>query len=150
LDKYASQEEHRMSISVEINKESQDHSSLNEIGQIAVRVSDLDRALKFYRDNLGLPFLFQVPGMAFFDCAGVRLLLGLPENGEAKKENSIIYFRVTDIDATKQAMEDRGTIFTSVPHLVARMEDHDLWMAFFEDSEGNTMALMSEVPHTAG
>jgi predicted enzyme related to lactoylglutathione lyase len=139
-----------MSISVEINKESQDHSSLSEIGQIAVRVSDLDRALKFYRDNLGLPFLFQVPGMAFFDCAGVRLLLGLPENGEAKKENSIIYFRVADIDAAKQAMDDRGTNFTSEPHLVARMEDHDLWMAFFEDSEGNTMALMSEVPHTAG
>ena len=121
------------------------HHELNEIGQIAVTVSDLDRAVKFYRDNLGLEFLFQVPNMAFFNCAGVRLMLSLPEGEDINLGSSIIYFRVADIQEMAQSMADRGTSFKSIPHLVAKMKDHDLWMAFFEDSEGNTMALMSEV-----
>jgi predicted enzyme related to lactoylglutathione lyase len=139
-----------VSNTIETTKSQHDHSRLSEIGQIAIQVSDLDRALKFYRDNLGLPFLFQVPGMAFFDCAGVRLMLGLPEQGQAAHANSILYFSVDDIEATRLALQARGTRFTTEPHLVAKMEDHYLWMAFFEDSEGNTMALMSEVPRTAG
>jgi methylmalonyl-CoA/ethylmalonyl-CoA epimerase len=123
---------------------------LNKIGQIAVTVSDLDRAFKFYRDNLGLEFLFQVPNMAFFNCAGVRLMLSLPEGEDINRGNSIIYFRVTDIEEMAQIIADRGTSFKTAPHLVAKMKDHNLWMAFFEDSEGNTMALMSEVREIVG
>lgn len=124
--------------------------ALNGIGQIAVTVSNLDRAVEFYQENLGLDFLFQVPTMAFFDCAGIRLMLSLPESENTKRGSSIIYFRVADIEATTQAMVATGTRFKAEPHLVAEMEDHDLWMAFFEDSEGNTMALMSEVRRAAG
>lgn len=120
-------------------------SELNQIGQIALTVKDLDRVVAFYRDRLGLTFFFQVPNMAFFDCAGVRLMLGTPEDEEAPGGNSIIYFRVPDIQAAAQALREKGVGFKSEPHLVAKMEDHDLWMAFFEDPEGNTLALMCEV-----
>lgn len=118
---------------------------LNEIGQIAVPVDDLDRAIGFYRDTLGLRFLFQVPTMAFFDCAGVRLMLGLPEDDGADRGSSIVYFRVEDIDTSAQTLASSGTQVQGEPHLVAKMEDHELWMVFFSDTEGNTMALMSEV-----
>jgi predicted enzyme related to lactoylglutathione lyase len=123
----------------------EERPKLFEIGQIAVNVTDLNRAVEFYRDSLGLLFLFQVPGMAFFECAGVRLMLGVPENGDEIRTSSIIYFRVEDIESTSRAMVESGTVFKTEPRLVARMDDHDLWMAFFEDSEGNTLALMSEV-----
>ena len=118
---------------------------LSQIGQIAVPVQDLDRAVDFYRDRLGMQFLFQVPNMAFFDCAGVRLMLGLPEGQEASQPASLIYYRVEDIDAAHDELAGRGVVFESAPHLVARMAGHDLWMVFFPDSEGNTLALMSEV-----
>jgi methylmalonyl-CoA/ethylmalonyl-CoA epimerase len=119
---------------------------LSTIGQIALEVRDLDRAVAFYRDTLGIPFLFQAPpGMAFFDCEGVRLLLGLPEGGEPKGSGSILYFRVEDIAAAHDALVERGTRFKVPPQEVARLADHDLWLAFFEDPEGNTLALMSEV-----
>ncbi len=122
-------------------------SGLSKIGQIAVTVHDLDRAVAFYRDRVGLPFQFQVPNMAFFDCDGVRLMLGLPEDedGDGEQGSSILYFRVDEIQSAAQALDERGVEFVSEPHLVAQMEDHELWMAFFKDSEGNTMALMSEV-----
>lgn len=119
--------------------------SLSKIGQIAVPVSDLRRAIEFYRDTLRMKFLFDVPNMAFFDCAGVRLLLTLPEEVEADMQSSIIYYTVPDINTTHSVLESRGVEFISEPHLIAKMPDHDLWMAFFNDSEGNTLALMSEV-----
>lgn len=123
----------------------QEFHGLNEIGQLAVTVKNLDRAVEFYRDKLGLQFLFQVPDMAFFDCQGIRLMLGLPEDESAIRGSSILYFRVGDIEGTSKALMNRGVTFKTPPHKVAKMEDHDLWMTFFEDSEGNTMALMSEV-----
>ena len=116
------------------------------IGQIAVNIHDLDRAVAFYRDALGMRLLFQVPPkMAFFDCGGVRLMLSLPEEPEYDHPGSILYFKVEDIQGTHQTLRDRGVELRSDPHLVARMPDHELWMAFFRDSEGNTLALMSEV-----
>jgi methylmalonyl-CoA/ethylmalonyl-CoA epimerase len=118
---------------------------LNQIGQIAVNVEDIDVAVKFYRDTLGMKFLFQVPAMAFFDCAGVRLLLNEVE--EWQRPSSIIYYKVEDINATHEAMVARGVTFTDAPHLVAKMSDHDLWMAFFKDPVGNILALMSEIRH---
>jgi methylmalonyl-CoA/ethylmalonyl-CoA epimerase len=118
---------------------------LSQIGQIAVRALDLDRAVAFYRDVLGMQFLFQAPpSLAFFDCDGVRLLLDRPE-GELDHPASVLYFRVSDIRSSYQALKDHGVQFRGEPHLIARMPDHELWMAFFDDSEGNTLALMSEV-----
>jgi predicted enzyme related to lactoylglutathione lyase len=122
---------------------------VNEIGQIAIAVNKLDRAVMFYREKLGLRFLFQVPNMAFFDCAGVRLMLSNPKGSEEGSGNSILYFRVADIHESARLLADKGVAFKTEPHLVARMEDQNLWMAFFEDSEGNTLALMSEVREAA-
>ena len=121
--------------------------NLNTIGQIAVPVKDLERAVSFYKETLGMAFLFQVPGMAFFNLDGVRLLLTLPESDEAPQQASIIYYQVSDIDDAYQLFLVRGVNFLGKPHRIAKMSDHDLWMAFFSDTENNTLALMSEVPH---
>jgi methylmalonyl-CoA/ethylmalonyl-CoA epimerase len=117
----------------------------SRIGQIAVVVRDLERAVAFYRDTLGLRLLFQAPGLAFFDCGGVRLMLGPAESPDFDHPASIIYYLVSDIAATHEALVRRGVPFRAAPHLVARMPDHELWLAFFTDSEGNTLALMGEL-----
>lgn len=117
---------------------------LSRLGQIAVTARDLDRAEAFYRDAVGLRFLFRVPNLVFFDCSGVRLLLSTPEKPEFDHPSSILYFAVDDLQTAHRTLHDRGVHFTDDPHLIAEMPDHDLWMAFFEDSEGNTLALMSE------
>jgi methylmalonyl-CoA/ethylmalonyl-CoA epimerase len=123
--------------------------SQSRLGQIAVVVHDLDRAVAFYRDTLGLRFLFQAPPkLAFFDCGGVRLMLDVPEEAEFRHPASILYYKVDDIQGTWAALRDRGVDFRDEPHLVARMPDHELWMTFFRDTEGNTLALMSEVRST--
>lgn len=118
---------------------------LSVIGQIAITISDVERAVAFYRDVLGLKFLFQVPGMGFFDCAGVRLMLSVSER-PAESYSSILYFRVPDIQDAFQTLTGRGAGFEGEPHLLARMPDHDLWMTFFRDPDRNLLALMSEVP----
>ena len=117
---------------------------LNAIGQISMNAHDIARATGFYRDKLGMRLLFEVPKMAFFDCAGVRLMLSLPENGEFDHPGSVLYFRVDDIDQAYAQLKERGVTFQGKPHLIARMPDHELWMTFFRDSEGNTLALMAE------
>ncbi len=117
---------------------------LNRIGQIAVNVRDLDRAVAFYRYKLGMKHLFTVPKMAFFDCGGIRLMLGLPEKPEFDHPSSILYYSVDDIHGAFQIMTDRDVPFETKPHVVVRMEGRDLWMAFLRDSEGNLLALMSE------
>ena len=120
--------------------------SLSRIGQISVIVHDLDRAVAFYRDVLGMKFLFQAPPkLAFFDCGGIRLMLSLPEEAEFDHPGSILYYKVDDIQATWKALSGHGADLRGEPHLLARMPDHELWMAFFRDTEGNTLALMSEV-----
>ena len=118
---------------------------LNAIGQIAMNATDIPRAVAFYRDALGMRLLFEVPPkMAFFDCAGVRLMLSLPEQPEYDHPGSVLYFRVDDIAQAHGALKERGVGFLDEPHLIARMPDHELWMSFFKDSEGNTLALMAE------
>ena len=118
---------------------------LSSIGQIAVIVHDLGKAVAFYRDTLGMKFLFEVPRMAFFDCGGIRLMLGLPETPELDHPASILYYKVDDIQAAHQALVSRGVRFVTEPALVARMPDHELWLAEFKDIDGNVLALMSEV-----
>jgi len=120
---------------------------LSRIGQIFVNVHDLDRAIAFYRDVLGMTFLFQAPpNMAFFDCDGIRLMLGVADRPELDHPASIIYYKVDDIDRVYEIFKARGAEFVVKPHLVAPMPTYDLWLADFRDSEGNLLALMSEVP----
>jgi methylmalonyl-CoA/ethylmalonyl-CoA epimerase len=118
---------------------------LSTIGQIAITVTEVDRAIAFYRDVLGMKFLFQVPNMGFFDCGGVRLMIGGSEK-PGEQYSSPIYFKVPDIQQAFQSLSQRGAPFEREPHLLARMPDHDLWMAFFRDPDRNLLALMSEVP----
>ena len=117
---------------------------LSAIGQIAMNATDIARATRFYRDTLGMRLLFEVPKMAFFDCAGVRLMLSLPENAEFDHPGSVLYFRVDDIAHAHATLKERGVPFIDEPHLIVKMPDHELWMTFFKDSEGNPLALMAE------
>jgi catechol 2,3-dioxygenase-like lactoylglutathione lyase family enzyme len=117
---------------------------LTRIGQIAITAKDLDRAVAFYRDTLGMQFLFRVPNLAFFDC-GVRLMLSNPESEEFDHPASVIYYQVGDLQQAYDTLSARGAAFIDQPHLIATMPDHDLWMCFLKDSEGNTLGLMSEV-----
>lgn len=123
-----------------------DEFGLSAIGQVSVTVQDLDRAVSFYRDQLGMPFLFQVPYMAFFDCSGVRLLLNIPEERSEDIHTSILYYRVEDIQEAYRILKDRNVPFVGRPHKIADLEDLELWMAFFRDSEMNLLALMAEIP----
>jgi len=118
---------------------------LGTIGQIHVSVSDVDRAVAFYRDVLGMRFLFQVPGqpMAFFDCDGVRLYLGRPESSEFRS-NPVLYFDVPDIDEAFASLVERGVEFRDEPHVVHRTDATELWMSAFTDPDGNNLVLMSE------
>ncbi|MFZ1137966.1 MAG: VOC family protein [Candidatus Sulfotelmatobacter sp.] len=119
---------------------------ISRVGQIQVRAHDVERAAAFYENVLGLKLLFKAPpGLAFFDCGGVRLMLDRPEKPEFDHASSILYFAVPDIQAAHSRMKDNGVKFEDEPHLIARMPDHDLWMTFFHDTEGNLMGLMSEV-----
>jgi methylmalonyl-CoA/ethylmalonyl-CoA epimerase len=118
--------------------------SQSRIGQIAIVCQDVARATTFYRDALGLRFLFSAgPTLAFFDAGGTRLMLSTAE-GEFAKTGSMLYFFITDIDATCAELTTRGVTFVEKPHLIAKMPDHDLWLAAFKDSEGNPMAIMEE------
>lgn len=121
--------------------------TLKQIGQIFVNVKDLDRAIAFYRDMLGMTFLFQAPpNMAFFDCGGIRIMLGVPDRPDLQHPASVIYYKVDDIERVHEVFNSRGVEFIVKPHLVAPMPTYDLWLADFRDSEGNILALMSEVP----
>jgi methylmalonyl-CoA/ethylmalonyl-CoA epimerase len=119
--------------------------ALDRIGQIAVRVHDVPRAMRFYRDTLGMRFLFEFPNLAFFDCGGVRLMLSTAEKSEFDHPGSVLYYKVNDIAASYETLKNAGVEFIDQPHLIAKMPDHDLWMVFFRDTEGNTLALMCEV-----
>ena len=120
--------------------------SLSEIGQIGLAIQDVARSVEFYRDKLGVRLLFQMPGMAFFDCNGIRLMLSLPQGGRpGERFVSLVYFKVPDIQSAFATLSGRGVVFEQQPHLVARMADHDLWMASFRDPDENALHLMSEV-----
>ncbi|HYL20719.1 MAG TPA: VOC family protein [Gemmatimonadales bacterium] len=122
---------------------------LSSIGQIFIRAKDLDRAVRFYRDTLGMPLLFQAPPqMAFFKCGEVSVMVGVPEQPELDHAASIVYYLVPDIAAAHTTLRERGVEFAVEPHLVHRAPDHELWLAEFRDSEGNVLALMSRKPRS--
>jgi catechol 2,3-dioxygenase-like lactoylglutathione lyase family enzyme len=120
---------------------------LSRIAQVALVVHDVDRAAAFYGGSLGLKELFRFPPkLAFFDCAGTRLMLSLPEKPEFDHPNSVLYFDVPDIRQAQAALRERGVAFVDDPHVVAKLEKADLWMCFFRDPEENLLAIQSEVP----
>ena len=100
--------------------------------------------MEFYRDTLGLKFLFDAANMAFFDCNGVRLMLTISEQPESTY-SSILYYKTENIQRASEQLRSRGAIFESPARMIAKMPDHELWMAFLRDTEGNLLALMSEV-----
>lgn len=119
--------------------------SQSHIGQIAVTCKDVGRASAFYRDVLGLRHLFDAgPKLAFYDCAGIRLMLTTAEQPQHDHPGSILYFFVSDIDAVYRELAAKGVKFTDEPHVVAKLPDHDLWLTAFDDTEGNTMGIMEE------
>jgi len=116
----------------------------SRIRQIAVVCKDVARATAFYRDTLGLPFLFAAgPSLAFFDCGGVRLMLSSDNEGHDNLA-SMLYYLVTDIEGTQSDLESKGVSFVEKPHMIAKMPDHELWLSAFKDSEGNLLGLMEE------
>jgi len=120
--------------------------NLNHIGQIALPVTDVERSETFYEKALGLRKLFRFGDLSFFDCAGVRLMIEKIDEPAQFKPQGCIYFRCADIALAVTELSDRGVSFTSGPHLIAEMDDHDLWMAFFTDPDGHMLALMQEAP----
>ena len=117
-----------------------------KVAQLLVPIEDWEKGVAFYRDILGLPFLFAAPPqMAFFDCGGVRLLVGVMPAGEKAQRGSAIYFQVPDIGAVYSSLKDKGVNFRAEPHVVNRTPKFELWLAEFTDPDGNQLALMSEV-----
>jgi methylmalonyl-CoA/ethylmalonyl-CoA epimerase len=115
------------------------------VGQVALAVRDLEKQIAFYRDTLGFAFLFRIPDAAFFHVENLRLMLTVPEKPEFDHPASILYYKVADIQAAHRELAGRGVRFEGEPHRIARMPDHELWMAFCRDAEDNMLALMSEV-----
>lgn len=122
---------------------------ISRIGQIAINCNNVDRATAFYRDVLGLKFLFSAGPLSFFDCGGVRLMLSHPDRPDLDHPSSIIYLVVTDIHTSHQQLLTGKVKVEETPHLIAKMPDHDLWMTSFRDSEQNLLVLMSEVKHAS-
>lgn len=120
---------------------------IRSIGQVHISVTDIDRAVSFYRDTLGMPLLFQVPGqpMAFFQCGDVRLYIGVPESEEFRSK-SVHYYRVESIEQAYSELQSRGVEFRDAPHTVFSDGSTELWLAFFQDPDGNHLSLMEERP----
>jgi len=117
------------------------------VAQLMVPVTDVDQAVVYYRDVLGLPFLFAAPPqMAFFQCGDVRLLVGVPESAEHQQRGGTVYFRVRDIQAVHATLSARGVAFQASPHVVHRTATSELWLAEFRDPDGNQLSLMADVP----
>ena len=123
-----------------------DRFGLSKISQISVTTHDLARAVAFYRDVLGMTFLFEAPGMAFFDCGGLRLMLAVPTDEAFDHPSSILYFDVEDIERAYETLAGRSVVFEQAPHVVARLDGRVLRMAFFRDADANLLALSSETP----
>jgi methylmalonyl-CoA/ethylmalonyl-CoA epimerase len=121
-----------------------------KVAQVLIPVDDFDKGIAFYRDVLGIPFLFAAPPqMAFFNCGGVRLLVGVLPPGQKPQRGSAVYFKVSDIRAVFDELKGKGVHFAQPPHVVNRTAEMELWLAEFTDPDGNQLALMSEVAISA-
>jgi len=117
-----------------------------EVAQILIPVEDLDRAIAYYRDTLGIPYLFSAPPkMSSFQAGSIRLLVGVPPEGQPRQRGSTVYLRVADIESVADSLESRGVVFQVRPHVAHRTPTMELWLAEFRDPDGNSLALMSEV-----
>jgi methylmalonyl-CoA/ethylmalonyl-CoA epimerase len=123
---------------VEINQ-------IQKVGQIGIPVKNIERAIEFYQDKLGLTLLFHTNSLAFFECNGLRLMLSLPEQEEFANASSVIYFQVNNLNGYYKDLLQKEVTFLDEPHVVGKMGNVEIWMAFFKDTEGNTHAIMSEV-----
>lgn len=122
-------------------------AGIEGVGQIAVAITDINRSVEFYRDILGLKLLFESPpGLAFFDCGGVRLMLTILQGEERDHRTSVIYYKVEDIHVAAEALKENGVTFIREPELAIKMEDHELWMGFIRDPDENLIGIMAEVP----
>lgn len=119
---------------------------LNQIGQIAISVDNVDAAEEFYCITLGLRKLFRFGSLLFVDCAGVRLMIEGSTDDPFTPGSSCVYFRTSDLTVTYPEFKSKGVNFTDEPHMIAPMPDHDLWMVFFKDPAGNLLSLMQEAP----
>ena len=118
---------------------------LEKIGQIALTVTDLARAKDFYKDTLGMRFLFETGPLLFFQCGDIRLMLSTGEGEAQPRGGTILYFKVEDIHGVHAALRCKNVEFLDAPHLIAKMPDHDLWMTFLKDPEGNVLGVMCEL-----
>lgn len=117
----------------------------DQIGQIALTVTDIVRSKDFYQNTLGMKFLFDAGTMAFFQCGDIRFMIGASED-QAPRGGTLLYFKVQDIHHTHEVLKGNGVVFHQSPHLVARMPDHELWIAFLKDPDENILGVMSEIP----
>jgi methylmalonyl-CoA/ethylmalonyl-CoA epimerase len=124
-----------------------DEIAIEAIGQIAIAVTDVSRSVTFYQHTLGLALLFEAPpGLAFFDCGGVRLMI-TSQQGDAEDHNtSVIYYKVADIHAAASSLHAKGVVFEREPQLAATMPDHELWIGFLRDPDDNLLGIMAELP----
>ncbi len=129
-----------------MNDLSHDAVHFDTIGQIAITVRDLARSKAFYTDTLGMKFLFDAGSMVFFQCGDIRLMIGAAPDPSAPRGGTILYFKVGNIQETHERLKDFGVVVLKAPHLVAKMPDHDLWMAFLNDPDENVLGVMSEMP----
>ncbi|WP_433745670.1 VOC family protein [Falsibacillus pallidus] len=118
---------------------------ITTIGQVSIPVHQMEQSIHFYHEVLGLPLLFQAKNMAFLECNGLRLLLSIPEKEEFDHKSSIVYFQVSDIQKAFEDYRQKGVEFHGDPHLIAKIDNTETWMAFFQDPDGNIHSLMSEV-----
>lgn len=120
-------------------------SVITGIGQIAITVNDVTKALAFYRDTLGLTFLFSPsPELAFLSAGDVRIMLSTPQGAGKVGANSILYFKTSNIESTHAEFVERGATNERGPQLAAKMPDHELWLSFVRDPDGNLVGLMEE------
>lgn len=116
-----------------------------KIGQIAITVTDVARARDFYLNTLGMRHLFDAGQLAFFQCGDIRLMLSASQ-ADSPRGGTVLYFQVENIDLVHKHLQAKGVEIVQAPHLVAKMPDHDLWMFFLKDLDGNLIGVMSEVP----
>ena len=124
-----------------------DNVKIESIGQIAIAISDVEQSIRFYRDVLGLTLLFQAPpGLAFFQCGNIRLMLTTPQGDTKDHKTSVIYYKVDDIEYAAEIIRGKGITFVRDPQLTATLADHELWIGFLRDPDENLIGLMAEVP----